>query len=729
MDVLNLIGAYPFSESTPVQNDMREFDSACESLEQIIETERSMHGYQQFRNAEAPQVALESIQEVVTNFVCRELGTESGSELTLNVVCAGFGCTPEMLGLGTEAETADETGKPSKGRALLNKIKLGGKAAANVVGAGWTRMVEGVKSLLGLTMVASTAFERIEKSTTDALARLNSIQNVNALADVQVEGVNVEEFKGSVEHYKSLIATLEKVNKAKGGESSTVVNAIYSSLPKLLGITGSSDGELLAAAKQLRGTAKEKAVNLKNKTTYAGAEGLKVVKNALTTLNKTAQAMKSTADYRDLISSLKGMKKGLTPEDAAKLKVITQVLNYYIKASSDVLRSLTKGADSLLKVSKRFEKLTGSSKSKEMVASTESFQADSLMASLKAMSAGMESYGYDLGVANYEAATESDSYEPMEDGLECIMIALDAFDYTESQLEAFVNEKREAAIESQIAMLKEYGEEHGIEAEDLTFAMMNGISLMAGTEEEKKEEAKDEEGFFKKVKRKIPEAWEWVCKKAREFLTWLSGKSRVFGSMEVAFKKLITWIKNKFNIAKGKLSEFLHKIPGYDSLEAWVLGCVANLKIKFYCIKAYFKNPKAYIENAQKRDQLISMLTNDTLQLSSLKGGVVNSLLDKADTQYDNLVDSIEDLPDELKAVMKLSKDDSVNKAIMKAKDLADLYGGADKVPGLTKLGAAIEKAKGFCSKHWSELMKKLAEMIQKIKDFFKKDDKKEEKK
>lgn len=729
MDVLDLFGAYSFSEPTTVQNDMREFDSACESLEQIIETERSMYGYQQFRNVDAPQVALESIQEVVTNFVCRELGMESGSELTLNVVCAGFGCTPEMLGLGTEAETADETGSPSKGRALLNKIKLGGKAAANVIGAGWTRMVEGVKSLLGLTMVASTAFERIEKSTTDALARLNSIQSTEALADVQVEGVNVEEFKGSIDHYKSLIATLEKVNKAKGGESSTVINAIYSSLPKLLGITGSSDGELLAAAKQLSGTAKEKAVNLKNKTTYAGAEGLKVVKTELTTLNKTAQVMKSTADYRDLVASLKSMKKGLTPEDAQKLKVITQVLNYYIKASSDVLRSLTKGADSLLKVAKRFEKLTGSSKSKEMVASTESFQADSLMASLKAMSAGMESYGYDLDVANYEVATESETYEPMEGGLECVMIALDAFDYTESQLEAFINEKREAAIESQIDLLKAYGEEHGVESEDLSFAMMNGISLIAGVEEEKSDDKKDEEGIFAKAKRKVKEAWEWICKKAREFWTWLSGKSRVFGSMEVAFTKLIKWIKEKYNIAKGKLSEFLHKIPGYNALEEWVLGCIANLKIKFYCIKAYFKNPKSYIENAQKRDQLISMLTNETLNLSSLKGGVVNSLLNDADTKYDKLVDDIEGLPDELKTVMKLSKDNAVSKAITKAQDLVSVYGGHENIPGLTKLGAAIEKAKSFCSKYWNELMKKLAEMIQKIKDFFKKDDKKEEKK
>lgn len=729
MDVLDLIGAYP-SEGyeSRLTNETKELNAACESLLEIAKTENVMYAYQQFRNVDIPQVALESVQETLITFVCREAALESSENLTLSTICAAFGCTPEALGLGTEEEMVDETGKPSKGRALLNKIKSGGKAAGAAIGAGWSKLVEGVKSLLGLTMVASTAFEKIEKSTTDALARLNSIQNMQTLAEVQVEGVNVEEFKSSVEHYKSLIATLEKVNKAKGGEGSAVINAIYASLPKLLGITGSSDGELLSAAKQLRGTAKEKAVNLKNKTTYAGAEGLQVVKSALTTLNKTAQSLKSTADYRDLVSSLKAMKKGLTPEDSQKLKVITQVLNYYIQASSDVLRSLTKGADSLLKVSKRFEKLTGSSKSKEMVASTESFQVDDLMASLRAMSAGMESYGYNLGIANYEIGNES-TYEVMEDGLESVMIALDAFDYTEMQLKSFVEEKKEMAIQPQIAMLEQWGMDNGIESEDLTFSLMAGISLIPGTEAEDKKESKSDETFFEKAKRKIKEGWEWVCKKANEFWKWLSGKSRVFGSMEVALTKLINWIRDKYNVGKDKLKTFLSKIPGYTALEEWVCGCIANLKIKYYCIKAYFKSPKAYIENAQKREQLLKMLTNDTLNIAALKGGVVDSILNDADAKYDQLVDSIDELPTELKSIMKLSKSDAVQKAMRKAADLAKVYGGSENIPKLTAIGNAIEKAKGWTSSHWNEAMKKLAELIQKIKDYFSKDDKKEEKK
>ena len=755
-----------FFMNEPV-NEINEFDAAIESIESTFAAQKLMDSYRAFKEADLGQIALDEVKKTLTTFVMHDLGIESNNE-TLAEVTASFGCRPEDLGLaGLEAEDSME--EPSRGRRVLNSIKSAGVAAKNGIKSGWNKVVETVKSWLGLNMIASQAFTQIEAKAGAAIEKLNAAQGSATLSDISVSGVDVNEFDGAIAHYKELVGALSKINKAKNGEASTIVNAIFGSLPKLLGIESNGEAELLSAAKQLKSKAKEKAVNVSHKITYAGPEGLKAVKNALTKLQKVAVAMKETDNYAELVSALKGMKKGLSSEDAAKLKVIVKVSSLYVKASSDVLRSLVKGVDNLLKVSKSFEKLTGKSNSKDPVAATESLDyASDVIRRLQGLSAGMESFGYETGFESYEDIPNE--YANYEDGLESIMMMLDQFDDIEASNESFVDGAVMEAIAPQVAMLHAYAEDMGIEAADATFELMTNMSLGlefdAGTEEanitrdpnkkyptpavvegqsakfktetfnfkpkDKKLSAsgigEGKKSIWQKAKGKIKEFWEWLKNKIKSGWAKLVSKFRVLGVLETKIKNFSSYVSQKAKAAKEKATEWLLKIPGVKTLLDKIDGYMLFIKFKLACLQAFIKNPKKYLEDKRKYDALIKNLKSE----DTMKKRYETEGLDIADMNYKSIVEAsnaLDFLSNELRSYKALADKLKVEKAFAQYKDVRDnAYGGED-LPDKTFIGNAIDGAFNLISKAENGLLNAIASVISTVKGWVGKGEKSEDKK
>ena len=703
-------------------NETNEFDAAVESIESTFAAQKLMDSYRAFKEADLAQIALDEVRKTITTFVAHDLGLESNNQ-TLAEVTASFGCRPVDLGLEAVEEEVTNEEQPSRGRRLLNSIKSAGVSAKQGIKSGWNKIVETVKSWLGLNMIASQAFGQIETKAGKAIEKLNAAQGSTTLSDISVSGVDVNEFDGAIAHYKELIGALSKINKAKNGEASTIVNAIFGSLPKLLGIDSNGEAELLSAAKQLKATAKEKAVNVSHKITYAGPEGLKSVKNALTKLQKVAIAMKETENYADLVSALKGMKKGLSKEDVAKLKVIVKVSSLYVKASSDVLRSLVKGVDNLLKVSKSFEKLTGKSKEKDLVASTESMDyASDVIKRLQGLSAGMESFGYETGFESVEDIPNE--YANYEDGLESIMMLIDQFDDIETSTESFVDNAVLEAIAPQVEKLQAYAESIGIEAEDATFELMAnmsiGVQFEAGIEAE---EAKDKESMWAKVKRKARELWEWLKGKVKEGWNKLTSKFRVVGALELKVRNFAKAVAEKAKAAGETVLNWLFKIPGVPAVLSVIFNYIDAMKVRVGLMKAFFKDPHKYLESKAEYDKFVAeLLSEENLKKAYDKDTLPGSVKDKAG--------NLNFLADDLKKI-KLSMDQlKVDKAFAKYTELRqDVYEGKD-IPEKTWVGKSLDRVFAFFADMENKILKGLADLIAKVKGWFsKKDDAKTEEK
>lgn len=696
--------------------EINEFDAAIESLESTFAAQKLMDSYRAFKEADLAQVALDEVRRTLTTFVTHDLGLESNNQ-TLAEVTASFGCRPEDLGLAGLEEEEVAVEQPSRGRRVLNSIKSAGIAAKQGIKSGWNKVVETVKSWLGLNMIASKAFEQIEEKAGKALEKLNAAQGSAVLADVSVSGVDVNEFEGAIAHYKELIGALSKINKAKNGEASTIVNAIFDSLPKLLGIQSNGEAELLQAAKQLKANAKSKAVNVSHKITYAGPDGLKSVKNALTKLQKIATNMKATENYAELVSSLKSMKKGLAKEDAAKLKVIVKVSSLYLKASSDILRSLVKGVDNLLKVSKSFEKLTGKSKAKEAIAATESFDyASDVMRRLENMSAGMESFGYDTDYVN-----GVNEYAEYEEGFESIMCMLDQFDDIEVGAESFIDGAVLEAIAPQVEKLHAYAESIGVEAEDATFDLMKNMSLgltfEAGTEAEE-----EKEGLLAKAKRKLKEFWIWFRDKVKAGWNKIVSKFRFAGALEVKLSKFWNTLRAKAKAAKETLVKYLLKIPGAETLLTNLGYMIGSIKVKIGLMKAFFKDPDKYVNDKLAYDKFVADISSEETFKKEYETDVTPR------KTYD-AADKLEFLPEELRKI-KLELDQmKVDKAFSKYAGIrSNAYNGGD-LPEKTWIGKGLDKIFKFFGDMHEKIVKGFASLVSKVKGWFSKDKKEETKK
>lgn len=735
MQILGLINDdFLLNEESNFTPEVNELDSAVESLESTFAAQKLMDAYRVFKEDGKADLALTEVKKTLTSFVMHDLGLESNNQ-TLTEVTAAFGCTPQSLGLEAEEVEAEGDGQPSRGRRLLNSIKSAGVATGQGIKSGWNKMVESVKSLLGLNMIAAKAFEQIEARSQEALTKLNNVKDSAILQDVSVSGVDVNEFDGAIAHYKELIATLGKINKAKNGDASTVVNAIFGSLPKLLGIDSNGEQELLQAAKQLRSSAKEKSVNVKHKIVYTGAEGLKAIKTAVTKLQKLGAAMKTTENFNDLVKSLKTMKKGLSKEDLAKLKIVVKVASLYVKSSSDVLRSLVKGVDNLLKVSKSFEKLTGKAKAKETVAATESYSALDVIARLQDMAAGIESFEDDV------VTVKEDEYASFEDGLETVMCMLDEFDQIEASMESFVDDAVMEAIEPQVEKLHTYAASIGIEAEDATFDLMRnmslGIEFSAGIEAE--EAKKDDKSLYQKVKDKAKAAWEWVCKKFRQLWNYLLSKFRIFATIENKFINFKNFVKEKAKKLGLKVKEFLMQIPGVPALVETIVRKYNATRVAIAYMKAFFKDPKKYMESREAYKKFLSSLTNEETLLKDIKNSAdlekkTDDLFDDFDSNsdYEKFIDL---LPEKLKSIKVdldakslLDKWEKIASMYATYEDRKDDNGKDIKMPDKSMIANGLARITEFFTGLKTSLLNGLASLVETVKGWFKKkEDKKEE--